>query len=237
VNAMLHPSQLGPYGAAELKAVARAHLSRALAVGSGAWILLFALAAAMFALIGVRPIVTPRLPTIEIGRLPTLVPPLQPAPPMPSVARIKPGAIPNPVDRVDTPPEAPPPPARPTDSGSGAGKLEGNPVTPGAGAVPEAPPPPEIGVYVPHDVEPAPIEPIRAKYPEFAQLAGVEGTVYVLALVDRDGAVVRAIVRRSVPTLDEAALEGVRRARFTPALADGHPVAVWVAVPVRFSLH
>jgi protein TonB len=44
-------------------------------------------------------------------------------------------------------------------------------------------------------------------------------------------------VRRSVPLLDGAALDAVSRWRFTPALNNGRPVRVWVAIPVRFSLH
>jgi protein TonB len=70
-----------------------------------------------------------------------------------------------------------------------------------------------------------------------AREAGVEGTVTLWALVDLDGSVKAVQVIRSVPLLDGAATAAVQRWRFTPALANGHPVRVWVAVPVRFSLH
>jgi protein TonB len=45
------------------------------------------------------------------------------------------------------------------------------------------------------------------------------------------------IVERSASILDDAAVEAVRRWVFTPAIANGKPVKVWVGVPVRFVLH
>ena len=53
------------------------------------------------------------------------------------------------------------------------------------------------------------------------------------ALVDLDGSVRDVKVIRSVPLLDDAAATALRRWRFTPALANGHPVRVWIALPVR----
>jgi len=44
-------------------------------------------------------------------------------------------------------------------------------------------------------------------------------------------------VLKSIPQLDAAAVRAVRKWRFQPALSDGKPVVVWVAVPVKFSLH
>jgi len=43
-------------------------------------------------------------------------------------------------------------------------------------------------------------------------------------------------VVRSIPMLDEAAVTAVRQWVFKPALSQNRPVAVWVAVPVRFAL-
>jgi TonB family protein len=37
--------------------------------------------------------------------------------------------------------------------------------------------------------------------------------------------------------LDAAAEDAVREWVFAPALANGEPVAVWVGIPVKFSLH
>ena len=59
----------------------------------------------------------------------------------------------------------------------------------------------------------------------------------VWALVGLDGRVENTQIQRSIPMLDPAALEAVRKWRFTPALANRHAVRVWVAVSVRFRLH
>jgi protein TonB len=56
-------------------------------------------------------------------------------------------------------------------------------------------------------------------------------------LVGKDGFVKDTRVVKSIPELDDAAVASVRQWRFNPAYANGAPVAVWVAVPVKFSLH
>jgi len=50
---------------------------------------------------------------------------------------------------------------------------------------------------------------------------------------------VRAIVRPggSVPMLDDAAIGAALQCVFTPALANGRPVKVWVTQDYRFRLH
>ena len=47
----------------------------------------------------------------------------------------------------------------------------------------------------------------------------------------------RLDAKRQVLLLNEAALAGARQWVFTPALANGHPVAVWTAIPFHFRLH
>ena len=86
---------------------------------------------------------------------------------------------------------------------------------------------------------PEPVTQPIPEYPEIAKLMGIEGTVMVRLLVDRFGQVRDAYVlpKTSVPALDGAALEAVRRWVWKPALANGHAVAVWVVIPVHFSLH
>ena len=90
-------------------------------------------------------------------------------------------------------------------------------------------------VYV--DEMPEPITRVIPTYPDAARAAGVQGTVMVQALVDRKGLVRDTRVVLSVPMLDDAAVEAVKQWIFRPALANGAPVAVWVAIPVHFSLH
>lgn len=74
-------------------------------------------------------------------------------------------------------------------------------------------------------------------YPEAARRAGVSGTVMIQALVGRDGEVKDMRVTNSIPALDSSAVACVRQWRFKPALFKGQPVAVWVAVPVKYTLH
>ena len=73
-------------------------------------------------------------------------------------------------------------------------------------------------------------------YPPDARRKGIEGTVMVQALVGRDGAVHDTRIVKSIPGLDKAAVAAVKQWTFKPALSKGKPMAVWVAVPVQFTL-
>ena len=77
------------------------------------------------------------------------------------------------------------------------------------------------------------VEPV---YPPDARAARIEGTVTVQVLVDERGRVVDARLVRSIRGLDVAALAAARQWIFKPARSGGQPIAVWVAVPVEFSL-
>jgi protein TonB len=74
-------------------------------------------------------------------------------------------------------------------------------------------------------------------YPDIAREAGVEGTVLVRVLVGDDGFVKDMIIIQSVPMLDEAAADAAWTAVFKPALQKDRPVAVWMVIPLEFSLH
>jgi protein TonB len=78
---------------------------------------------------------------------------------------------------------------------------------------------------------------VSPSYPDLAREAGVDGTVMVQAHVCACGEVAETRIQRSIPMLDSAATTAVRQWIFKPALSNGEPVAVWVGVPVRFSLH
>jgi protein TonB len=56
-------------------------------------------------------------------------------------------------------------------------------------------------------------------------------------LVDKEGNVRDVRLIKGIGAgLDEAAIESVRQAKFTPAIQNHKPVAVWVSYPVRFKL-
>lgn len=106
---------------------------------------------------------------------------------------------------------------------------------PAAGA-PDPEPLPNWGDFVYVEILPEVIEKAAPVYPQLAREAGVEGTVMVHLLVDKTGVVRDVRVVKSIPMLDVAAVECVRRWRFKPALSNDRPIAVWVAAPVRFAL-
>jgi protein TonB len=108
------------------------------------------------------------------------------------------------------------------------------------GGLPQAPPPP-----------PAPTAPVRVGgnikqptktrdqkpvYPPIAQSARVQGVVIIEAVIGPDGRVKEAKVLRSIPLLDQAALDAVKQWQFTPTLLNGVPVPVIMTVTVNFTL-
>jgi protein TonB len=96
---------------------------------------------------------------------------------------------------------------------------------------------PAFGEYVYVEELPEAVTKVNPNYPDIAREAGVDGVVLVQALVGKDGKVKDTRIVKSIPMLDNAASDAVRLWVFKPALSNNKPVAVWVAVPVRFSLH
>lgn len=79
------------------------------------------------------------------------------------------------------------------------------------------------------------------KFPELAVEAGLAGTIYVKIAINKDGEPFKtAIIKRDpefVYLFDEAARKFAMQCKFSPARDhEGHPVAVWVTVPLRFKL-
>jgi len=60
-------------------------------------------------------------------------------------------------------------------------------------------------------------------YPEEARKAEVEGTVILEATTDRDGQVQNIKILRSVPLLDQAAVDALKQWVYEPMIIDGHP--------------
>ncbi|MEP7028563.1 MAG: energy transducer TonB [Candidatus Eisenbacteria bacterium] len=96
---------------------------------------------------------------------------------------------------------------------------------------------PNFGEYVYVEELPEAITKVQPEYPDIARQSNMEGTVVVQALVGKDGRVKDTKVVKPVPVFDDAAVAAVKRWVFKPALSNNKPVAVWVAVPVKFSLH
>ncbi len=73
-------------------------------------------------------------------------------------------------------------------------------------------------------------------YPPIAQSARVEGTVILEATIDAAGLVRNVTVLRSVPLLDQAALDAVRQWRYRPTRLNGEAIPIIMTVTVTFSL-
>ena len=83
---------------------------------------------------------------------------------------------------------------------------------------------------------PTKVKDVSPIYPSIAQAARVQGVVILEAVIGSDGVVKDARVLRSIPLLDQAALDAVRQWVFTPTLLSGVPVPVVMTVTVSFTL-
>jgi protein TonB len=76
---------------------------------------------------------------------------------------------------------------------------------------------------------------VKPVYPAIAQTARVTGSVTIEATIGEDGKVSDAKVVRSVPLLDQAALDAVRQWEYMPTLLNGVPVPVLTTITVNFT--
>jgi TonB family protein len=83
---------------------------------------------------------------------------------------------------------------------------------------------------------PAKTKDARPVYPLEAQTARIQGVVILEITIDTQGRVAQGCVLRSVPLLDEAAVNAVLQWEFTPTLLNGAPVPVVMTVTVNFTL-
>ena len=154
------------------------------------------------------------------------------------------------IEQIDIPQteqfDRPPPPARPSVPVESESEDIADDVTLEEFTLDEfdawaAPPPPQEGPrvkFIPYDDPPVPLRPIKPKYPEIAQEAGIEGTVVVQVFVDEKGRVKETVILKGIPNtgLDEAATDAIRIVRFKPAKQRERAVGVWISIPVNFRL-
>ncbi len=119
-------------------------------------------------------------------------------------------------------------PAIPTGEGAGAAQIQQDI------KVDEDP---SMDAFVPVEKPPVPVKEVKPTYPDLAQRAQLEGTVWVKILVDKDGKAKKvAVIKSDNPIFDEPAKEAAMQWVFTPAIMNNGPVAVWASVPFRFKL-
>lgn len=104
----------------------------------------------------------------------------------------------------------------------------------------DAPPPPpeDDEVYEFFAVSEKPVITKRAvpQYPDLARKAQIEGKVVVTVTIDKKGNVENAVIFKSVPMLDEAALGAAMQCKFKPAKQRDKFVKVKMNIPFDFKL-
>jgi protein TonB len=73
-------------------------------------------------------------------------------------------------------------------------------------------------------------------YPQIAQSARVQGVVIIEATIDPGGKVTKTRLLKSIPLLDQAALDAVRKWEYEPTMLNGVAVPVIMTVTVNFTL-
>jgi len=108
-------------------------------------------------------------------------------------------------------------------------------ITTGLSAADKMPLPDE---FVKVDLMPEMIKSTPPVYPEKEKKAGTEGDVFIKALIDKEGKVVKAEIAETSGyiSLDSAAVEAAFKNEYKPAMQESKPVAVWVTYKVTFSL-
>lgn len=104
---------------------------------------------------------------------------------------------------------------------------------------PVAPPPLPAGaaLRVGGDVHaPRKVKNVSPVYPADARASGIQGLVILETVIDTEGNVVDPKILRSVPQLDQAALDAVSQWKYEPTLLNGLPISVIMTVTVNFSL-
>jgi TonB family protein len=82
---------------------------------------------------------------------------------------------------------------------------------------------------------PTKIKDVKPTYPPAAREAGVTGVVILEVRIGTDGSVEEAHVLKSIPLLDEAALDAVKQWQFVPTLLNGQPVPIVMTVTINFA--
>jgi protein TonB len=77
---------------------------------------------------------------------------------------------------------------------------------------------------------------VAPTYPPVARQARTQGVVILETTIGTDGKVKATKVVKSVPMLDEAAQDAVKKWEYQPTIIDGKPTPVIMVIPVNFKL-
>ena len=93
--------------------------------------------------------------------------------------------------------------------------------------------------YVEVDQPPETIERVNPIYPEQPRKQGINANVFVGVLIGKDGIPKKALIRecdRPGIGFEEAALEAAYKCRYSPAMKNSQPTAIWVSYAIKFKL-
>lgn len=237
--------QLFPYGAPELKEVYNRYLTWALAVA------IFFMVLGLGSWIGGRALSREEEPRLVRMRIIKDIAELGP-PPSIAAASAPAIAVSAPVARPSVGVPVPVPDAQITPEATIATQEEMSqiqaPITAGEGtgggdslvigdeALLFGDDEPEIDEFVPFQTPPEIIKRVQPVYPELARKAGVQGKVFVKALIDKQGKVKKVVPMQGPEIFYDAAVAAVEQWVFKPAISQDQPVAVWMAIPINFVL-
>jgi len=94
----------------------------------------------------------------------------------------------------------------------------------------------EIFEYFSVEEKPRRITTVIPEYPEMAERARIEGTVYLKLLVSKTGEVDSVIVVKGQEIFHTSAIEASKKTRFSPAKHNDKPVPCWVILPFTFMI-
>ena len=168
------------------------------------------------------PPAAPRAPRRTTGNVPAVNPLAAPVQASAGIAP-EPGLVPEP---------------EPAAGAGVTGGLPGSVDGAGLAEQPEPPPPPPVTpMRITSDLQrPAKVRDAVPVYPDIAMRARIGGMVILEATIDAGGRVTNVRVLRSVPLLDQAAIDAVRQWEFTPTRLNGVAIPVVMTVTVHFTL-
>jgi protein TonB len=74
-------------------------------------------------------------------------------------------------------------------------------------------------------------------YPASAKESGIEGKVFVRAIIDEAGNVTETSILKGVNAdCDKAAMDAIKKTKFTPGIKDKKPVKAEIVIPIMFKL-